>query len=246
MKIGFLPTFIFLILAALSLPSCMTHNLMVEETFYSPDSLLFVSPQLKEHVIKAGDKIAYSFYNHDDLSVGSVFSESHSGYETGKWITVNAMGAIPIPGLGRFPVRGLTETEAELLIESRVKDKILSPMLMLRVVNKKFSVLGEVKSSGYHDLEKDQITILEAIAIAGGTKYPADKKKVRLIRDGKTYIIDLTRFKNYELANVLIKSDDMIIVPSRRFGDLSKGITVLLPIASTLSAAALIISLITR
>ncbi len=68
--------------------------------------------------------------------------------------------------------------------------------LIVKLASTYFTVLGEVRNPGVHDMNKDQITIFEAFAMAGDIRAFGKKKQIKLIRqtpDGeKTYLIDIT------------------------------------------------------
>jgi polysaccharide export outer membrane protein len=246
MKLTGIYSFIILIATAIVFSSCETQHVIVEDSAYPIDSTMLYAQRTGQHIIQVGDKLTISVHDHEEASVGSIYGSALAEESSGKWLVVNNIGTVPIPSLGRVYVRNQTVHQVELLLERMLSDKLVNPLVTVKVLNKRFSVLGEVSRPGYYAVDRDGITLLDAIAMASGTVFPANKKRVRLIRDGKNYVINLTRLKSSEHANLFIRSGDIVIVPARDFAATSKGLGVLLPIASTLSAIAITISVLTR
>jgi polysaccharide export outer membrane protein len=87
-----------------------------------------------------------------------------------------------------------------------------------------FSITGEVKRAGKFNMPTERnITLLEAIAMAGGFTKDADINRTKIMRmeDGVKIMIpvkvkDITE-RNDKDKDVVLKSDDMIFVPKRSF-----------------------------
>lgn len=225
-----------LTLFALSMSSCKVQNMFVEDKHYEIDSTFFLKPELYEHVIRPGDKITISVWDHDDLSIGSIYTIYNSNEVFGKWVTVGIDSTIPVPKLGRVHIAGLHISEAESLLSEKLGKYVVDPAITIKVLNKEINVMGKVRTPGQYTLEKDQTTVMDALAMAEGTVYYADKKKVRLVRDGKTYILDLTKLDAYHLTNLTVRAGDLLIVPSKRASVFDQKINVIIPFASAISA----------
>ena len=89
-------------------------------------------------------------------------------------------GKINFPVLGELRVGGLTKKEAEQLIVEKLKPYIKeTPIVTVRMVNYKISVLGEVARPGTFTISNEKVNLLEALAMAGDSA------------DGKQEIITL-------------------------------------------------------
>ena len=99
------------------------------------------------------------------------------------------------PVLGELKVGGLTKREAEQLIIDKLKPYIKeTPIVMVRMVNYKISVLGEVTRPGTFTISNEKVNLLEALAMAGDMTVWGLRDNVKLIRegaDGKQQIITL-------------------------------------------------------
>jgi polysaccharide export outer membrane protein len=87
---------------------------------------------------------------------------------------------------------------------------------LVRVLNNKFTILGEVKSPGVIPFTEESISLLDAIGLAGDLTYSAIRKDVKLIRElnGKrlVYHIDLTTASWMSNPDYRIRQNDVIVV----------------------------------
>lgn len=108
---------------------------------------------------------------------------------------VNNEGNIDFPVLGRIHVGGLTKNEAEDLIREKLKPYLEeTPIVTIRMVNYKISVLGEVNKPGTFTVNNEKVNVLEALAMAGDMTIWGLRDNVKLVRentDGKREIIVL-------------------------------------------------------
>lgn len=119
---------------------------------------------------------------------------------------VNNEGNIDFPVLGQLHVGGLTKDQAEDLIREKMKPYLREePIVTVRMVNYKISVMGEVTRPGTFTVSNEKVNILEALAMAGDLTIWGKRDDVMLIREdakGKREIVTL----NLNDAN-LITSD---------------------------------------
>lgn len=134
-------------------------------------------------------------------------------------VKVRTDGRISLPLLDDVMAEGLTPIELKKKIEKKLSQFITSPFVTVIVneENNKFYMVGEVNRVGEYDLTKD-LTILQAIALAGGFTEWANKDNIILLRykNGKEirYKIsykDIVSGKAPE-QNYFIQRNDTIIV----------------------------------
>ena len=108
---------------------------------------------------------------------------------------VDAAGNVTIPNVGEVNVGGKTIAQAEQLILDRVKGSFSSlPAVVVRFVNFKISVLGEVTAPGTFAIKNGKVTILEALALARDLTIYGQRDNVKVVRensDGKREIAEL-------------------------------------------------------
>lgn len=135
-----------------------------------------------------------------NLSVPTTFSSVNSSlYTTGQLQSylVDNEGCIDFPIVGLLKVGGLTKSDCEQLILSRIKPYLNEnerPIVTVRMTNYKISVLGEVARPGMFTVTNEKINILEALAQAGDLTIYGVRTNVKLIREdelGKKQIYTL-------------------------------------------------------
>ena len=143
---------------------------------------------------------------------------------------VNPQGNITMPILNEINVGGLTPTNVEIKIKDRLitEGYLVSPTVLVRVLNNKFTILGEVKSPGVIPFTEESISVLDAIGLAGDLTYSGIRKDVMLIRevDGKrlVYHIDLTTASWMSDPNYRVRQNDVIMVKPNKLKANSGGL----------------------
>ena len=104
-------------------------------------------------------------------------------------------GNINFPVLGELKLGGLTKKEAERLVIDKLKAYMKEiPIVTVRMVNYKISVIGEVTRPGTFTISNEKVNLLEALAMAGDMTVYGLRDNVKLIREdanGKQQIITL-------------------------------------------------------
>ena len=131
---------------------------------------------------------------------------------------VDASGNVDIPVLGRMTVEGLTTQEVKNVICKKLQEKnlIKDPVITVRILNFKVSVLGEVKSPGIIDVKGERITVLEALSKAGDLTIQGRRDHVAVIRevDGKRTVnyLDLKSRDIFDSPYYYLKQNDVVYV----------------------------------
>ena len=97
---------------------------------------------------------------------------------------VDNAGNINFPVLGSLHLGGLTKNQAEALITERLGAYLKeTPVVTVRMVNYKISVMGEVTKPGTFTVNNEKINVLEALAMAGDLTIYGVRDNVKLIRE---------------------------------------------------------------
>lgn len=130
---------------------------------------------------------------------------------------VDKEGNIEFPILGTIKVGGLTRIETTNKIKDLLKNGHISdPIVNMRLLNFKVSVLGEVAKPGVFSISGERVTLIEALALAGDLTIYGKRNSILLIREKngtKTYEkIDITKTDFINSSNYYLSQNDVLYV----------------------------------
>jgi UDP-GlcNAc:undecaprenyl-phosphate GlcNAc-1-phosphate transferase len=131
---------------------------------------------------------------------------------------VNDEGFITLPVLGQLKVNDKTTRELEVFLSKKLINDghLKEPTVTVRLVNSKLTVLGEVRQPGTFTFYEKNLTLLQAIGMAGDLTINGERKDVLLIRyenNTKTINhIDLTTTDWMSSDLFYVKQNDVIVV----------------------------------
>lgn len=231
------------LLLVLGLLSGCTQNLFVTKQKLPPAAILDVGPAYQYHLRK-DDKISLSVWDHEELSVGSIYGHYSVNETEGKWTMIDAQGDLGVPRIGPVHVEGLTVPEAEAQLEKTLSKWIVNPQLTLKVLNMEATVLGEVNLPGKQRLEKERNTLVEVLGKAGDMGVYADKRHIKLMRPAtagtQAVEIDLTQLSAFDRSNIVVVPGDVVYVPAKSGKQFDRKAPSVLGIASIVSTVLII------
>ncbi len=125
-------------------------------------------------------------------------------------------GFIDFPVVGKLKIGGLNRTQAIAKLTEMISLYIENPILNLRILNFKVSVLGEVTKPGAYTIPSERITLLEALSLAGDLSIYGKRDNILVIHEKegiKTYTrVDLTKIDILNLSNYYLSQNDIIFV----------------------------------
>ena len=164
-------------------------------------------------------------------------------------------GDVEFPVLGRIHLGGLTKSEAEKYIVDKLKGSFKeTPIVNVRLVNYKVSVLGEVNRPGTFTVANEKINLFEALALAGDMSVYGKRDNVKLLREdnkGRKEIVtlDLNKSDIINSPYFYLQQNDVIYVEPNKAksknADIGQSTTLLLSGTSILiSLASLIVNIV--
>jgi len=186
---------------------------------YLYDARIMPKDQLTITVSATDDKAAAPF----NMTVPTPYTASSRSTYSQPMLQsylVDNEGNISFPIIGTLHVGGLTKSEAEHMIEAKIKPYMAAnenPIVTVRIPGYQVSVMGEVLRPGTFTVSREKITILEALAQAGDLTIYGQRKNVRLIREDSTgkktiYTIDLTDANIINQPYYYLQQNDLVYV----------------------------------
>jgi polysaccharide export outer membrane protein len=184
-------------------------------------ALLALGPPLRSGAdATAGSASPPATYQFVPGDVIDITVPSHMGYD--RTLTIQPDGRIQYPSLGELVAAGLTPAQLAARIRQGLNAELVDPevTVSLKEINKgllrRVSVLGAVKNPGVFEL-KEQSTLAELLATAGGPTSVADLRRVTVTRSGtgERVIADISGAARTgeESAKVSLQPGDQILVP---------------------------------
>ena len=146
-------------------------------------------------------------------------------------VVIGPDGNAEVAGIGAIPARGLTLNQFKTRLQEVAATRLVNPEIALSLksfVKPYVFVEGEVKTPGRVDLKGD-MSVLDAIALAGGFREAGAKANVLLLRQdasraSQTRVVDLTYFiKNHKLEEIpQIRAGDVVYVSATKLSKLQQ------------------------
>lgn len=262
---------LLILLLPLLLASCVTSkrvNLMQEAGKRGipqyADTLSYV-----DYELRIGDRLYIYVYSVDERT-DKMFNASGGGISASQMrqsggaggndlytYLVQDDGCIDFPMVGRIPVRGKTTRDVKHLLEAELSSfikgygdyKMMS--VEVNIVRRSFSVISD-RGSGTFNIQKEKITIFEALAMAGDIGDFGDRSRVRIVRETE----GMTQIKEFDVRSEdIINSEYYYIEPNdviyiQRIKGQSFGInsvtTTISVVATTLAFGGFVYGLVAR
>jgi polysaccharide biosynthesis/export protein len=158
----------------------------------------------EEYRMSAGDKLRIEVYKDPQLSQS---------------VQVRPDGKITLPLIGDIEATGKTPIQLRDTIGAALKEYVTNPTVTVIVVEATTAtayVMGEVNHPGAVNLSAP-LTVLQALAIAGGLKDFANAKNIRILRKGQwgpeTITFNYKDAVKTALAPVYLRPGDTVVVP---------------------------------
>lgn len=184
------------------LNSCVSYDTLVNFNAGShfPDSgqviqnlpiLIIQTDDLLSIKVKAFDMELALPYNIDPEGVQGATALQNTRALIG--FLVDKEGYIEFPQLGTIMAAGKTTAELREEIEEKLKPYLKEPVVVVRFINFRITLLGEVNRPGTYTIPNERLSILDAIGLAGDLTVYANRTNILLIReqDGKREYIRL-------------------------------------------------------
>jgi polysaccharide export outer membrane protein len=211
-------------LAAAFLASCASYrrNIFFEVT---PEQVQKNSLEAESnYVIQKNDLLDLEVYTNQgekivDPNLES-FKEGNTQSDAGENAVsylVDVNGVVKFPLIKALKLEGLSIRQAEQILQEAYGNFYQQPFVVLGFNNKRVIVLG-APGGQVIPLANENMRLTEVLALTKGLTTPeARANNIRVIRDNKVFVADLSTFKGYESNDLFMRPGDIIYVePVRR------------------------------
>jgi polysaccharide export outer membrane protein len=157
---------------------------------------------------------------------------------------VDPDGFIQFPVLGNVKVGGKNKNELVQFFQSEISKFVKDPIVDIRILNYRITVLGEVNNPGTYTIQEERVNLLQAIGLAGDLTIFGKRQNVLLIRDvdgvQKTYRIDLRDASLLSSDLYYLKQNDVLVVEPTAAQIRSSGLDRSLPLIVSITSGIIV------
>jgi polysaccharide biosynthesis/export protein len=173
-----------------------------------------------EPLIQKNDVLSIIVYS-DALDQGTTdklynLANTGTGASTTQGYLVDNDGNIQFPRIGKLKADGLTKSQLSDEIKKKLESDLSNPSVIIRLINFKITMLGEVARPGPISLPSEKVTILEAIGLAGDVSIYGKKDDVVILREVDGAVehgkIDLSSKKLFDSPYYFLRQNDVVLV----------------------------------
>jgi len=253
--------YLFLVISIACLSSCRSHkDLTILQDVGSKEANPLLPP---DYVIKNNDNLFISIVS-NNREMNDLYNPSVSGtgranvnnlYNevVGQYIfgyTVDDNGDVTLPLMGKVNIRGLSFHDAEAAIGAKAKEFLKEFTVKVRLLNFRITVMGEVVRPGVYYNYNPVFTVMDAISSASGISNYADLRKVLVLRTtaqgSQSFYLDLTTKQSLASPAYYLRPNDLVFIEPARYKNVQLRTPVISIALSTVAAALLLISILTK
>jgi polysaccharide export outer membrane protein len=217
-------TIFFAFLGILLFSSCITNK---DKLYLQGDQRNKASKVVpfKSYKLNTDDEIIFylmtssretqALYNNSQQSLGG----HSSGYDRNNMpFRIDGDGYVDLPTVGKLKIAGLTLRDAETLITEHFKTIVVDAEVRVALSDNYFYVEGD-GGKGRFPVYKEDLTIFQALALAGDISSTGDKAHIKLIRKGadgidRMTVLDLRKESVIGTEQYYIQPNDVIYIPT--------------------------------
>ena len=214
-------SFLVLALSLLALASCSTVSKVGYLRDLNPGESLAMQAA-RQLILKPGDRLRIHVFSRD-RELASLFNlyENNGGGGQNSYLpyTIDNEGNIDMPIIGFLHVAGLTRLELADQIKFRLLSAklLIDPTVIVDYADMAYYALGELNRPGRIQIPRDQLTLMEAVALAGDLTINGRRDNVLILRTENgvqtSYQVDLTSTDSvYSSPAYYLQQNDIIYV----------------------------------
>jgi polysaccharide biosynthesis/export protein len=205
---------LFILLVVVAATGCVQHRQLIH--FTPPDAAqkVAMAPPVR---IQPDDLLAIGIFATDAAAVAPfTFPSSGNTRQEEHEYLVNQNGAIVVPVLGAVSVAGSNLEQVRDTLEKRLEPFLNAPIVTVRWLNFKCTVLGEVARPAVYTFAEQRVSVIEAIGLAGDLTNYANRKNILIIREQEGMRsfgrLDLQDSRLFESPYFYLQQGDVVYV----------------------------------
>jgi polysaccharide biosynthesis/export protein len=218
--------FLLVVTGSFMFVSCGTQRAIYNYVEDMTDTAIRKGVYEAEPIIQKNDLLSISIYSASlDPQVDALYNlnlqvNTGAQYQQQGFL-VNQKGEIQLPRLGTLQVEGLTKTQLADKIKLKLRGLLTDPTVIVRFLNFRVIVIGQVGSPGVKTVQEENLTLLEALALAGDITEGGKKKEIKVLRENNGQrqlgIVDVTSSKMFQSPYYQLQQNDVIMVEATRY-----------------------------
>ncbi|MEJ1239373.1 polysaccharide biosynthesis/export family protein [Chryseolinea sp. T2] len=239
-----------LILVAFCAVSCATYKQNIMFKIEDPGVVQQqVAVAEKNYVIQKNDLLQLEVYTNNgeriidpDLQLTKELGTTNLNSRVVPDYLVDVAGVAKFPMVGQIKIEGLRIREAEEILQKEYSKYYQGAFVILKYVNKRVIVLGS-PGGQVIPLLNENMHLVEVLALAKGINNDGKAQNIRVLRNEKVFLVDLSTFDGYLKNNIAIEPGDIVYVePVRRpFFEGVRDYGILVSLATSISTLVLVI-----
>jgi len=218
----------------------LIHQLRVTRGKDIDQAVRELSTKPSPYVVGAGDVLQITVWDHPELAVaqGAPGQAATRTSDPVPGFVVDQRGNLQFPYAGTLHAAGMTTDQIQQALALRLTKAFLNPQVTVRMASfraRQIFVDGEVHAPGTQPLNDIPMTLYDAVSRAGGFSSTADQSRLVLVRDGRSYPLDMTSMfeGGFNPAKIILRDGDLLRVRARDdsgvyvMGEVSKPSTAL-------------------
>lgn len=255
--------FLLLLLIVLSITSCISRKRItyLQDSDTKIDSLITVRQEIQPYRLQVSDVLSVRVKALDQKLVemfnptggGTTLDEGY--YYDG--FAIDTHGNIRMPTLGMVNVLGRTTEEVRGIIEKKLLEDFFTKeaniFVTVKLAGIRYTMAGEIGSSGVKTELTEKLSMMDAIANAGGVPITGDLQDIVLIRQypggQRVHHLDLTTIDVMQSPYYYVKPNDLILVnplPQKTIGAGTTGLDTFRTTLTVITALTSVILLFIR
>ena len=166
-------------------PKVLTQRMdRIKEAIIQPDDILAINVTSPSSIVEDRGNTTVAIFNGGGTPYTSEATLGGASMQTNGFL-VDPSGNIDYPFLGKVRMGGLTIRQAKDALANKLRNIIKEPVVEIRIVNYRITVLGEVTRPGTIIAPNHKMSIIDAVAAAGDIPVTGRKDNVMVIRENE-------------------------------------------------------------